>query len=170
MRYGILAVLIALSGFTPSAVAQGHSDFAGVWTTDMPRSESAHQDVPVRSSTLDIRFTDKEVILETKRKEGDSAAFHETLTLGLDGVETTTTGDSGIAVRGKAHWDGPRLVVETAREINGAMVTTRYVYTLNSNARELTVDKTLIVQHGYQGVMTASNTGRGQEILVRASR
>jgi hypothetical protein len=75
------------------------------------------------------------------------------LNLRLDGSDTTAASDTGVTVTGKAHWDGAKLVVETAREINGATVTTRYVYTLSANGREMTIDKTLTVQHGYQGFL-----------------
>ena len=92
------------------------------------------------------------------------------MNLRLDGSDTTAASDTGVTVTGKAHWDGAKLVVETAREINGATVTTRYVYTLSANGREMTIDKTLTVQHGYQGLLSARNMGHGVDVFVRVAR
>ncbi len=134
---------------------------------DASRSESAHQDVPMGPTTLVIRMSNKDLTIETTR-EDSGAPFHEILNLKLDGSETTSTGDSGVPVTGKAHWDGARLVVETARNIKDSTVTTLDVHALSPNGRDLVVDKTLTVQHGYMGVNAAPTTGRGKDVFVRA--
>jgi hypothetical protein len=137
---------------------------------DPARSESAHQDVPGGSSKLVIRIAGQGMTIETTRaEEGKPAAFHETLSLKLDGSETVSPGDSAVDVTAKAHWDGPKLVVETSRILQDSTVTTVYVHSLSPDGRELTVDKTLTVQHGYQGVATAPNTGHGKDVFVRVS-
>jgi len=138
---------------------------------DPVRSESAHQDTPIGQSTLVIRLTGGGLAMETIRSEGGRpAAFHETLNLKLDGSETTSTGNAGVAVIAKAHWDGNRLFVETLRNVQDSTVTTLYVHSLSANGREMTVDKTLTVQHGYQGVSaSSSNTGHGKDIFVRVA-
>ena len=108
--------------------------------------------------------------METIRSEGGKpAAFHETLNFSLDGAETTSTGDGGITVTGKAHWEGAKLVVETVRNIQDSTVTTQYVHELSRSGREMTIDKTLTVQHGYQG-RSASNTGHGKDVFVRIAK
>lgn len=171
MRYAGFVLLVVLLGFAPWVAGQSHGDFSGTWTMDPARSESAHQEVPIISSTLVLRVTDTGLTMETTRSEGGKpAAFHETLNLRLDGSDTTAASNAGASVTGKAHWDGAKLVAETAREINGATVTTRYVYTLSADGREITIDKTLTVQHGYQGLLSARNTGHGIDVFVRVAK
>jgi len=155
-------------GVAPLSAADNRGSFAGAWKMDPARSESAHQDVPSGASTLVIRLTDTEISMETTRIE-EAKPFHETLTFRLDGSETTSTGDGGVKVSGKAHWDGPRLVVETVRNIQDSTVTTLYIHTLSPNGRDLTIDKTLTVQHGYQGA-SAPTTGHGKDVFVRVAR
>ncbi|HEY4088466.1 MAG TPA: hypothetical protein VGM43_21190 [Bryobacteraceae bacterium] len=170
MRYAGFVILLALAGFVASAAAQSQNDFSGTWTMDPSRSESAHQDVPVGSSTMVIRVADGGLAIETIRgEEGKPAAFHETLNFKLGGPETTSQGDGGTPVTGKARWEGTKLVVETARSIQGSTVTTLYVHTLSADGREMTIDKTLTIQHGYQGV-GARTSGHGKDIFVRVAK
>jgi len=170
MRSGKVVLLLALLlSFPWGIAAEGPGDFTGTWTMDPTRSESAHQDVPTGTATLVIRLTDSELSMETTRNEADKP-FHEILTFRLDGSETSGTGDGGVRVTGKAHWDGPKLVVETSRNVQDSTVTTLYVHTLSANRRDLTIDKTLTVQHGYQGGNSAPTTGHGKDVFVRASQ
>jgi hypothetical protein len=170
MRTGLIVLVAGFLQLTPAFCAGSHADLAGTWKMDPARSESAHQDVPTGSSTLVIRLTDAEISIETTREEaGKPAAFHETLHFRLDGSETASTGDSGVTVTGKAHWDGPKLVIETARNVEASTVTTMYVHALSPNGRELIVDKTLTIQHGYQGTGSAPTTGRGKDVFVRVA-
>jgi len=168
MRTAGLVLLFSMLGAAPGIAADNHASFSGTWTMDPSRSESAHQDVPTGASTLVIRLTDAELIMETTRNEADKP-FHETLTFKLDGSETASTGDGGVTVNGKAHWDGPKLIVETARNVQDSTVTTVYVHTLSPNGRNLIIDKTLTVQHGYQGA-SAPTTGHGKDVFVRAAK
>ena len=169
MRRAAFVILIALGGFVQSAMPQSQGDFSGTWKMDPSRSESAHQDVPVGSSTMVIRLMDGGLSIETTRgEEGKPAAFHETLNFKPGGAETTSAGDGGVPVTGKARWEGTKLVVETARSVQGSTVTTLYVHTLSANGREMTIDKTLTIQHGYQGA-NARTTGQGKDIFVRVA-
>ena len=165
-RYALLlGLLIAI----PSTFGQTKPGFSGTWKMDVARSESAHQDVPTGPSTLVIRQTADGISVETTRTEnGKPDAFHETLNFKLDGSETTSTGDGGVPVKGKVRWDGKNLVVETVRNLQDSTVTTLYVHSLSADGRELTVDKSLTVQHGYQ-FRGAATTGRGKDIFVRVA-
>jgi hypothetical protein len=170
MRYAGFPLLVTLLGFAPWVAGESHGDFSGTWTMDTARSDSAHQEAPIRSSMLVIRLTDTGLTMETTRSEGGNpAAFHETLNFKLDGSEMTTTGDAGVTVTGKAHWDGAKLVVETARVIHDSTVSTLYVYTLSASGRDMTIDMTLTVQHGYGG-LSGRNKGRGKDVYVRVTK
>ena len=88
------------------------------------------------------------------------------LTYKIDGPETSNVGSSGVEINAKARWDGSRLVAETVRTVQGSTVTTTHVFSLGAGGKELTIDKTLTVQHGYQ-FPGANNTGSGRDVFVR---
>jgi len=151
----------------PHAAAQHRPDFSGTWDMDESRSESAHQDVPIGPESLVIHQTAADISLETRRSD---AASSEKLVFQLNGTERTNVTESGQSIKVKAHWDGLKLVTETEREINGSTVTTRQVFTLAPTGREVTVDKTLTVQHGYQSPGSPKTTGKGRDVFVRTKK
>jgi hypothetical protein len=158
--------LLALS-IPVLAFAQTKPDFSGTWKMDVDRSDSAHQTVPVGPITLEISQTPAEITMETITDPKDRATIaNEKLTYRLNGTENTTTGTSGQQIVSKARWEGPVLIAETAREMNGSTVTTRWTLKLDSAGKELTLHKTLTVQHGYQSP-DPKNVGRAVDIFVR---
>ena len=149
------------------AGAQERTDFSGVWQMDLSRSDSAHQAVPIGPVTLIIKQTAAELSIETRRAQKDKSAISsETLTFKLDGSENTIVGNFGVQIEAKAHWDGTKLITETTRNIQGSTVTTMHVFSLDASGKELTIDKTLTVQHGYQS-QGANNTGRGKDVFTK---
>ena len=172
MRGALLALMASFLICGVPAVSQTPPDFSGTWKMDPSRSESAHQDVPIGSVALAIRQTASEFAVETRRAASKgSPSSNETLTFQLDGSEATMAGTSGVPIRVKARWDGPKLVAETAREMNGATVTTTQSFQLGASGKELTVQKTLTVQHGYQGVVPEkSSTGSGTDVFVKLGK
>lgn len=164
MRLIVIALLAASLGF-----AQSHPDFSGTWKMDPGRSESAHQDTPTGPTTLVIRQTPDKISIETTRMEnGREGAFHETLVFRLDGAEEVSAGDGGAKVTGKAKWQGSKLITETARNVQASTITTLYTHSLSADGKELTVDKNLTVQHGYQ-FQGAATTGSGRDIFVKTA-
>jgi hypothetical protein len=175
MRKATLLLILTFAGAAHGhsaqrPLAQDPARFSGVWKMDPARSESAHQDVSLGISTIVIRCNPSEITIETTRKsEGDAPPFHELLTFPLNGSERSNTGNGGAMVTGKLHMDGAKLITETARNIQNSTITTLHVHTLSPNGREMTIDKTLTVQHGYQG-MSATNSGHGKDVYVRISK
>lgn len=134
---------------------------------DPERSESAHQAEPIGPVTLTIKQTPASIVIETRRSNPRRTLTQtEILTFKLDGTETTTPGRNGVPVKTRAHWNGSDLVAETERNIEAASITTMYVYTLDPKGQEITVHKSLTVQHGYQ-FEGAKNTGTGIDVFVR---
>ncbi len=146
---------VALIFVVASAVLAAKPDFSGTWKMDPARSESAHQDVPIGPIELVIRQTAATLTLETHR------TGTEVLTFQLDGTEAVNG-----SVTTKAHWNGTKLVLETVRDINGSTVTTMQIFQRVANGKELVVDKTLTVQHGYQGLEAGTVTGKGRDVFT----
>lgn len=149
-----------------AARAQTPTDFSGDWKMDPSRSESAHQAVPIGPVTLVIKQTPAELSIETRRGARDAASPAETLSYKLDGSETVAFDKSRVPIKTRAHWNGPKLVTETVRNVHDSTVSTMYVLSLDESGNELTIDKTLTVQHGYQ-FKGANNTGTGKDVFVK---
>jgi len=162
LTLGGIALLLAVS----MNGQQEPAELAGVWQMDAARSESAHQAVPIGPVTLVIERNASSVTIET-RKGGRKSASTEKLTYFLDGSETSTSAKNGVAVKAKARWNGTKLVTETARNIQGSTVTTMCVFSLDPGGHELTVDRSLTVQHGYQ-FEGAATTGKAKDVFVRS--
>jgi len=144
-------------------------DISGTWKMDASRSESAHQAVPIGAVTLLIKQSSTEITIESRRAEsGKTEVQTEILPFLLNGTESTTT-VMGVPVKTKAHWDGRKLITETERVVNGASVTTRNVHTLNPTGKELKVEKTLTVQHGYQ-FEGSKSYGTGTDVFVKSTK
>jgi hypothetical protein len=165
IRLALSAILLLLSLRASDADV---SDFSGVWQMDPSRSESAHQAVPIGPVTLVIKQKAAEVSIETRRGQNHERGISsETLTYPLDGSESSTVGTSGVQIKAKAHWEGAKLITETERNVQGSTVTTVHVFSLDAGGKELKVDKTLTVQHGYQ-FEGASNTGTGKDVFIKS--
>jgi hypothetical protein len=144
-------------------------DLSGTWKMDPSRSESAHQAVPIGTVILIVKQTPTQITMESRRTEpGKTEVQSEVLSFLLNGMESTTR-VFDVPVKTKAHWDGNRLITETERTVNGASVTTRNVHTLNATGKELKVDKTLTVQHGYQ-FEGSKSYGTGTDIFVKSAK
>ena len=160
--------VIALLG-TLCAIGQQPPDLTGVWQMDASRSESAHQATPIGPVTITIERTADELSIETRKANDRKPGSSEKLTYKLDGSESSTVNSVGTQIKAKAHWNGPKLVTETARNIQGSTVTTMCVFSLDASGNELTVDKSLTVQHGYQ-FEGAANTGTAKDVFIKRRR
>jgi hypothetical protein len=170
MRHFIRAIATTALASAILIFAQGGIDLSGTWQMDASRSESAHQAVAIGPVTLVITQTEGNLSIETRRREkGGSVISAETLTFKLNGVESLTVSAHGAQVKTQAHWDGPKLVAETVRDIQSATVSTMDVFSLDAGGKELTVDRTLTVQHGYQSPgANNNNVGKAKDVFVRA--
>lgn len=158
-----LSLILSCPAFSGGAV-----DFSGTWKTDPARSESAHQDTPVGPITLEILQTADAIAIETRTNEKDRPAVaNEKLIYHLNGTENTMPGVNGVEVLCSARWKGESLIVETIRNLNGSTITTHWEMSMNPNRKEISVRKTLSVQHGYQAAGPANNVGSGTDIFVR---
>ena len=166
-RMAIAMFAMALA-FPLAGDEQTVPDFSGTWKMDPARSESAHQAVPIGPVTLVIRQTPTELSIETRRSDPHKTEIHsETVIYKLDGSESAVAGPDGTLIKSQAHWEGAKLVTGTTRNIQGSTVTTAYVHSLNPKGDELTVHKTLTVEHGYQ-FDGAKSYGTGTDVFIKA--
>jgi hypothetical protein len=156
MKNLLAAVLIATLVSAFSVHAQSKPNFSGTWKMDPTRSESAAQKDPVGPVTVVIAQTPNELTIETARAEGSSAVTYK-----LDGSEVKIPGGTA-----KTHWDGPVLVTEIERDVQGQAVSTKEARSLTADGNEMLVEMTLVVQHGYTSA--TPNYTRGKDVYVRS--
>lgn len=123
-------------------------NLSGTWVMDPERSESAQatDETQVRSATVVIRHTPANIHVDTVRN-----GVREFARYPIAGTEQPkavgTSGSIGTIVE----WDGQAMVTITPLEVNGMTVTMAERRFLSADGREMTVMRSLTVQHGYQG-------------------
>jgi hypothetical protein len=154
------AALIALFLLSAAPHAQRTLDFSGAWTMDLTRSESSQQGDPVKPVTFVITQTATQVRIETTRGERTENVLYPL------GRARAAAAPSGPA-HPEAYWEGDKLVTETQRPVNGYTVTVKESRSLLPSGREMTVETTVIVQHGYS-MPGAKNYGTSKDVFIRA--
>jgi hypothetical protein len=145
--------------------AQPAQDFSGTWTMDPARSEVAQQGEKVKPVTFVITQSATQVRIETTR-----GVERENVLYPLMKARSTSAAPPASAAAGhpEAYWDGPKLVTETQRPVNGYTVTVKEARTLAPTGREMTVETTVIVQHGYS-MPGAKNYGTSKDVFVKSA-
>ncbi|MGE0814211.1 MAG: hypothetical protein AB7O28_17520 [Vicinamibacterales bacterium] len=156
------AVVAALALAMPLAGAhQAHPDFSGTWTMDVAKSESPYQGASFEVPTVVITQTPSNVAIESRRRSGADTVRYA--------VTTGKTPVPGPTTPGRAYWDGPVLVTEGTRVVNGQTVSFRERRSLDAGGGEMTVVTTVIVQHGYS-IRGAQNYGTATDVFRRTAQ
>lgn len=136
-----LSFVVAL---TLALAAQPAADFNGTWKMIADRSGSPQQSEPVTSMTFVITQAADHIRIEsTSGTERTITAVYPFVPMPKQPSDPMTADQS------RAYWQGNKLVVERGGTINGQTVSAKQLLTLNPDRSELTVERTVIVQHGY---------------------
>ena len=164
MKVLTLAACVTAVALVIPAVGSADDDvnLSGTWKMDTARSESAHSGVQSGPVTLVIKQTPTELSIETRR--GDQS---ETIVYLMDGSETKKPASDNGPFQWRLQREGPKLVTETHRNINRATVTIKEALSLSPKGKELNVDRTLTVQHGYT-MRGAQNYSSAKDVFVKA--
>ncbi len=132
---------------------------------DLTRSEAAAQGTPIGPVTVAIRQTPGEVRIETTRNGRTEAVRY---------LPASAKAVSAGETLGSFRWDGPKLITRLVTDINKQAITVEEVRSLDASGREMTVELTLVVEHGYQsggtGVVRSQNspnTSKGINVFVK---
>ena len=122
--------LVALVALPTAGRAQAKTDFSGTWALDQAKSDSA----PAQggrggrgggrgggvATSLTIQQTPAQLTIERAAGELPTSAVYK-----MDGSESTNTLGDIFLSRSKVSWDGPKLVITTAKPMgqgpNGMM-------------------------------------------------
>jgi len=164
MHYIPPAALVALLFLPLTAHAQRSTDFSGTWSMDLSRSESSQQGAEVKPVTFVITQTPTQVRIETTRGERIENVLYPL----VRSRGATGTSGSSAAAHPEAYWEGDTLVTETQRPVNGYTVTVKEARSLGPGGKEMTVQTTVIVQHGYS-MPGAKNYGTSKDVFIKAT-
>ena len=145
MRRVLLMATLAAVIIPFAARAQTKADFSGTWTLDAAKSDPPPQGRGGGggrgpAGPLEIKQTAAEITIGPA-------------TYKLDGSESINEGRGGQA-KSKAHWDGAKLVIETARDIQGMSITSKEVRSLSADGKEMTVETAISTPQGDQNRKT----------------
>lgn len=145
--------------------AQSRPDFSGRWSMDLGRSESAAQGQPIGPVEIAITQTPNELQIATTRNGNTETVRY------LPAEMKPVAQGQPI---GTFRWDGPKLMTTLVTDINKQAITVEEVRTLNPAGTEMTVELSLVVEHGYQsggsGLLRSQNspnTAKGINVFVK---
>ena len=132
-----VALILALT-------AQPAADFTGRWRMIPERSGSPGQSDPVTIMTFVITQAPDQIQIDA------TSGADKTITAVYPFTPTPKQPSEPLSAnQARAYWQDDKLVVERGGTINGQTVSAKQLLTLNADRSELTVERTVIVQHGY---------------------
>jgi hypothetical protein len=160
MKYAPVAALAATLLLPLALHAQPLPDFSGSWAMDPSRSQSAQQGEPFKAVTFLITQSAGQVRVESARgNERENVLYALT--------KSRASSNPGASGQSEAYWEGEQLVTVTQRTVSGQTVTVKETRTLGAGGAEMTVETTVIVQHGYS-MPGAKNYGTSKDVFIRA--
>jgi hypothetical protein len=82
-------------------------------------------------------------------------------------TKSRASSNPGASGQSEAYWEGDQLVTVTQRTVSGQTVTVKESRTLSPTGADMTVETTVIVQHGYS-MPGAKNYGTSRDVFIRA--
>ncbi len=157
---GVLATVLAMWQSSP---VPSKPDFSGSWTLQGGESDPANPGEPVEPVGLNIKQSAEEIVVESVRGGKPSAR-----TFPID-LSARPESSASPSVSPRAYWNNARLVTEGAINVQGQTVSTRESFSLNSTGTELTVERLVVVQHGYS-FRGAQNYGTAKDVYTRTKQ
>jgi hypothetical protein len=133
----IVALMLSFAG-------QATPDFTGTWNMVPERSGSPQQSTPITRMTFVITQAGDQIQIEST--SGNDKPILATYTFG---PVPKQPGEPLSADQQRAYWQGQKLIVERGGTISGQTVSSKQTLTLSPDRSELTVERIVIVQHGY---------------------
>jgi hypothetical protein len=138
-------------------------DFSGTWKMDAARSQSPQQSTPVTDMTFVIEQRGDQIRLDMTT--GSDKTVSVTYPI-ID--KPAAAGPPLVGDERRAYWDNNRLIAERGGTISGQTVSSRQSLTLSPDRSEMTVERIVIVQHGYT-LRGAKNYATVKDVFTRVA-
>ena len=184
MRNTLLVVAAAVVSLQTFVAAQQVPDLTGTWVMDPTRSASAQSGGHAPTKVQDSPATEVWVIQQMPEAliiERQLSNTSKAVTYSFDKKSPatapavapggTTARNDEAAVLGsevsdaRAEIKDGKVVTRLEMKVNGKTVTTDETLSLSKNGRELTVERVLVVHHGYEGQTRTDAVGK--DVFVR---
>jgi hypothetical protein len=139
-------------------------DFTGEWKMVADRSGSPLQTPPVTEMVFVIEQQPDQIAIEST--SGSDKPIP--VVYPIVAAPKPPADPLGAGLK-RAYWDGRRLVLERGGTISGQTVSLKQTLTMDSETGELTVERLVIVQHGYTQ-RGAQNYSTVKDVFARAKR
>ena len=144
-------------------VPAARADFTGSWKMVPARSESPQQTPPISDMTFVIEQGSDQIRLDM------TSGAEKTVSVLFPFVQTPKPpADPPAGDEKRAYWDGNKLVTERGVIISGQTVSSKQTMTLSPDRSEMTVERLVIVQHGYT-LRGAKNYATVKDVFVRVT-
>ena len=141
----VLASLLA-AWFLPCGMAwAAPPDLSGEWKLNPGRSDFGRFPAPL-SATRRIAQAGGKLTLNIAQK-GAQGETTSQFVYTTDGKPVTNKVQGGES-KGSAQWIGDKLMIESSREIQGATLTQKDIWTLSADGKTLTVDSHVTLPNG----------------------
>jgi hypothetical protein len=139
------------------------TDFTGSWKMIAAKSASPNQTPPITEMTFVIEQGSDEIRLDVSA----GATKPQSITYPIVALPKLPA-DPPTADERRAYWDGNRLVLERGGTISGQTVSSRQALTMSPDGAEMTVERVVIVQHGYT-LRGTRNYATVKDVFARAA-
>ena len=155
-------LFVALLAGSPLAAQDGSAAFEGSWTMDTSRSGSSApgREIPITQAAQVIKRVGTELNIEATRNGSRQLVRYPTKMAEQPAPVGTSGSNTGIGSIVK--WDGAELSTSTPIQVNGMTMTVYERRYIGPGANEMTVETTVRVEHGYQGL---SGNGNNAEVV-----
>jgi hypothetical protein len=147
-----LLLLISVGKAQGAPATQDKPEFAGTWKLNLGKSTFGQ--IPPPASQTDVIALNGDELKIVSASEGPNGTRNYTLTLKLDGSETSSpvgnaTPDASFqVVSAKAEWQAATLVLTEQIRVQGSPGTLRSIYALSPDGKTLTKSTQITTEMG----------------------
>ncbi len=138
-------LLSTLGLILTAAAAIAAPNLSGDWKLNAAKSNYGAFPAP-QSVTRKITYSDPKLTMVTTQR-GAQGDVTNTLNYTTDGKEVTNKLQTGES-KGSAQWIGDKLMIESSREIQGAVLKQKEIWTISGDGKTITVDAHVSLPNG----------------------
>jgi hypothetical protein len=145
MKINCISFAALCAVLAAAAIAQAAPNLTGDWKLNVGKSNYGSFPAPL-GATRKIVQSGVKLSMTTIQKgaQGEVTTQLNYTTDGKEAVNKTQTGES----KGSAQWIGDKLMIESSREMQGATLKQKEIWTLSPDGKTLTIDAHVSLPNG----------------------
>jgi hypothetical protein len=139
-------VLLAAAGHAgPNTSSNPAPNFSGEWKLNLSKSNYGYFPAPFGATRKIVQSGAK--LSMTTIQKGAKGEITSQLNYTTDGKESANPSPNGES-KGSAQWIGDKLMIESSREVQGAVLKQKEIWTLSADGKTLTIDAHVSLPNG----------------------